>query len=208
MSSRTLLVLSLAFISFCNFIFIWNLLRRNDNLNYCGLLYQFTGDSGAKQSSAYRGHDFPKTLPLSEGLGTLELTVSESSAYSLQGWASDREWSALAGSFWGYVRLGSESRLFVVTMFHELHCLRILNLAFDPSNIVGDGHISHCLNYLRQMALCQPDLTLESADWEKKDFDTDITGATHVCRDWEGVSAILEKNFEIWKETKKRPPFA
>ena len=83
-------------------------------------------------------------------------------------------------------------------MFHELHCLRILNLAFDPSNIVSEGHIKHCLGYLRQMVLCSPDLTLERAGWEERDFDFDRVGATHVCRNWETVYETVERNYQQW----------
>ncbi|KIK54825.1 hypothetical protein GYMLUDRAFT_891503 [Collybiopsis luxurians FD-317 M1] len=159
---------------------------------------------------SYLGHDFPKTLPLGhfgEALGFVTHTIEESSRYRLLGWASDNEWSALGGSSWGYVRLGTDSRIFVISMFHELHCLRLLNLAFDPSNIVGDGHISHCLNYLRQKILCQPDLTLEPADWKNRNFDRDRLGATHVCRNWEVVYNTMEENFGIWNSTRQMPPF-
>ena len=145
--------------------------------------------------------------------------------YPLLGYASDAEWFALAGSAYGYVRLNAPSnssctqpldadgssslkcdktanRMFVVTMFHEMHCLRLLNLAFDPSDPVGEGHIKHCLNYLRQMILCDADLTLEPADWEKQlsegGDDLNRQGSTHICRDWETVYDAVEKNWREW----------
>ncbi|KAJ7587160.1 hypothetical protein C8J56DRAFT_729223, partial [Mycena floridula] len=144
----------------------------------------------------YRGHDFPSNLPLPNGpLQDVLLTVEESQHFDLQGWASDPDWLAIATESIGYVRLGPNDRVFVVTMFHELHCMRLLNLAFDSSNIVSDAHIHHCLMYLRQMALCLPDLTLEKASWESRDFDTHRVGATHVCKDWSAVYDVVEDNF-------------
>ncbi|TFK96611.1 hypothetical protein BDV98DRAFT_635697, partial [Pterulicium gracile] len=152
---------------------------------------------------AYVAHDFPYSLPVPgefTSRGAL-LTVEESSRYPLLGWKSDAAWSSLGSSSSGFVRLGPSNRLFMVTMFHEMHCLRVLNLAFDPSNIVSDGHIAHCLGYLRQQALCNADLTLEPAGWEDKDFGgTDTEGATHVCRDWEQVYRVVEDNWVRWKQ--------
>ena len=145
---------------------------------------------------AYLGHDFPPTLPLRGGaLSDVLLTVEESANFPLAGWASDDRWFAIAPLSAGYVRLGPHDRLFVVTMFHELHCMRILNLAFDPSHIVGDGHINHCLGYLRQMTLCGADLTVEPSGWETRDFSSDREGATHKCRDWSAVYAEVEQNY-------------
>lgn len=149
--------------------------------------------------SAYRGHDFPDTFPITGGaLEHVLMTVEESVHYSPKGWDSDEDWFSLAGSSVGYVRLGREDRLFVITMFHELHCLRMLNLAFNPAMVVSDAHIKHCLGYLRQMALCAADLTLERAGWENRNFGIIREGATHVCRDWSSVYVMAETNYERW----------
>ena len=45
----------------------------------------------------------------------------------------------------------------------------------------------HCLNYLRQQALCHLDLTLEPGDFATRDFDVDRVWETHVCYDFEAV---------------------
>ncbi|KAF4573433.1 hypothetical protein EYR36_007948 [Pleurotus pulmonarius] len=151
---------------------------------------------------SYLGHDFPPTLPLRGGaLSDVLMTVEESANFPLAGWASDDRWFAIAPLSAGYVRLGPHDRLFVVTMFHELHCMRILNLAFDPSHIVGDGHINHCLGYLRQMTLCGADLTVEPSGWETRDFSWDREGATHKCRDWSAVYAEVEQNYARWNSS-------
>ncbi|KAK1235006.1 hypothetical protein PQX77_001784 [Marasmius sp. AFHP31] len=130
---------------------------------------------------AYRGHDHPRILPSTDVLRPVLLTVEESSNYQIAGYGSDPQWEVVGGNAWGYVRLKpndseedpsdplyGKRRMFTITMFHELHCLRLLNLAFDESDVVGEHHITHCLNYLRQMALCDSDLTLEPHDWEDR----------------------------------------
>jgi len=174
------------------------------NLAY---IYQILKNSPGQSRVAdysYIGHDYPTTLPLSGGTpGSVLMTVEETVQYPLAGFASDSQWSSLATDSAGYVRLGPRHRIFVVTMFHEMHCLRILNLAFDPSNIVGTGHINHCLGYLRQMAMCGSDVTLEPANWEERDFKFDRVGATHVCRDWTKVYAEVETNYQRWNSGRK-----
>lgn len=149
---------------------------------------------------AYQGHDYPPNLPLPIPLSTTLLTVEESQSYALAGLDSDEEWAALGGLAFGYVRLPTpygQRRMFVTTMFHELHCLRLLNLAFDESHIISDHHIAHCLNYLRQMALCDADLTLEYAGWEES---ARTEGATHICRDWTYVYEFVDANWQEWKD--------
>ena len=150
-------------------------------------------------------------------------TVEESRNYPIVGYESDAQWEALGGNTWGYVRLKPNNhgenpsdplqgkrRMFVVTMFHELHCLRLLNLAFDESDVVGEHHITHCLNYLRQMTLCDSDLTLEPHNWEERYgrednhelSEADRQGATHVCRDWTQVMGVVEDNWKEWENEK------
>ncbi|KAJ3753850.1 hypothetical protein EV360DRAFT_52726 [Lentinula raphanica] len=163
--------------------------------------------------TAYRGHDHPQTIPGADILHPVLLTVEDSQNFQLAGYESDPQWEIVGGDAWGYVRLkpvnagtspvdgdfsNNHKRMFVVTMFHELHCLRLLNLAFDKSNVVGDHHIIHCLNYLRQMAMCDADLTIEVYDWEKQYKTIAKEGSTHVCRDWMQVIGLVDKNWKDW----------
>ena len=150
---------------------------------------------------AYLGHDFPESLPLPD-LGSASLIIpvhdEETVHYPLLGNASDDEWSSLNSEGFGYVRLGEDHRLFMVTMYHELHCLRVLNLAFSKSPIASPDHIQHCLNYLRQGALCSPDLSLDPGNFEEKDFMVERTGAVHMCKNWEAVYEFMGQNIKDW----------
>jgi hypothetical protein len=66
------------------------------------------------------------------------------------------------------------------------------------------SHLHHCLNYMRERALCQADLTLEPGDFTQRNFAQDRVGATHVCRDWNAVISKVDDNWNdwvsVWKE--------
>jgi len=98
----------------------------------------------------------------------------------------------------GFVRLGPDSRLFSVTMFHQLHCLRILNHAFTGAAL---AHVTHCIEYLRHAILCSADTTLESGDFTQRNFARERTGETHVCRDWSQVYNRMERGWSEWQQT-------
>lgn len=111
---------------------------------------------------------------------------------------------------YAYVRLGPQHRLFAVAMAHELHCLGALRSALvelEPGKDAEFGtveHSQHCLNYLRQWTLCNPDLTLEPFDPldEGRDYGADServgAGARHVCRDWSKVYEGMTENLKAY----------
>ncbi|TFK23511.1 hypothetical protein FA15DRAFT_642388 [Coprinopsis marcescibilis] len=156
---------------------------------------------------SYQGHDYPETLPLPLGrLDNVLLTVEETRHYSLSGNWSDAQWESLPPKSGGFLSLGPDDRFFLVSMFHQLHCLRFFNWAFDAKfeglykSFAHKGHNGHCLNYLRQVALCSADLTLESGDFEARNFEVDRVGSTHVCNDWSAVYSVLDMNIEAHKK--------
>lgn len=155
--------------------------------------------------TAYHAHDFPLTIPPAlVDPGLVMLTVEESAHYPLLGDLSDDEWLSLTSAGVGYVRLGPDQRRFVVTMFHEMHCLRVLNLAIGGSSRASMDHVTHCLNYLRLMALCSADITLESGDFMARDFSVELVGETRVCRDWTAVYSAMHDNYAEWLNSTTR----
>lgn len=50
-------------------------------------------------------------------------------------------------------------------------------------------HADHCFRYLRQSIVCCADTALEGQNPRAKIPDTDGTGATHLCKDFEMVKA-------------------
>jgi hypothetical protein len=154
--------------------------------------------------------------------GEVYMKMEESDSFPVTGAASDKDWVSLAGRSFGYVRLGpveeaqnilpieSESnsttrfkpkRMLVITSFHELHCLRMLNAAFEKKWALQEAHIKHCLGYLRNGALCDSDLTLEPAGWEQRYSSQTGEGGDsviHICRDWKQVHQAAHENWREW----------
>lgn len=54
-------------------------------------------------------------------------------------------------------------------------------------------HIDHCFRYLRQSLVCCGDTALEGQNPRAKIPDTDGTGATHLCKDFEKVRAWAQE---------------
>jgi hypothetical protein len=145
--------------------------------------------------------DFPEyfTIPIRE----VSLTVFESQHYPLTDELSSYyAWQTLMPDGYAYVHLGPEQRLFAISMAHQLHCLGALrNAIIDPDKdkeFGTLGHSQHCLNYLRQWILCNPDLTLEPFDPLAKDYNMERLGATHVCRDWSAVYQGMTDNLKMY----------
>jgi hypothetical protein len=97
--------------------------------------------------------------------------------------------------------------LYSIAVFHEMHCLmhmadyidelvmQIRNKDFTL-NEGQIGHNDHCVNYLRNAIMCCGDTTLEGqsqAEMFKDVPGTDGTGAVHVCRNYDEISAWAEK---------------
>ncbi|KAJ3556369.1 hypothetical protein NM688_g2070 [Phlebia brevispora] len=90
----------------------------------------------------------------------------------------------------------------ILTVFHQLHCVNVLRKVFrsdyyaDP--VTGDIgsmlhadiplHVTHCLDFLRQGAMCAADLSPIPFIWDDEVQDAipnpDIV---HTCRKWENV---------------------
>lgn len=131
------------------------------------------------------------------------MSVEESYSFSIQGAQSTRDWSTTQPFPSGSIRLGPENRHFAVSAFHQLHCLGIMRtMLAGPQEIWSGEHMHHCLNYLRQMILCNPDLTLEPADILQRDFDIQRFGSLHVCRDFVALYDDVKVNNNRWEQSK------
>ncbi|TFK54254.1 hypothetical protein OE88DRAFT_1654825 [Heliocybe sulcata] len=153
--------------------------------------------------TGYVGSDYPPELPI-RPLPLVEMQLQESVQFALVGPGADEAWQTLTtyppGK--GWVRLGPNRRLFAVVMFHELHCLRMIQRAFVNKNDTeaGPHHVQHCLNYLRQHFLCEAVGDLEEGDFMERDYERERMGSALMCEDWTKVYEFAETNFEEWKE--------
>jgi hypothetical protein len=145
------------------------------------------------------GDDWPPFSPL-ELERKVEMVVEESVHYVAGLGGGKDEWEYQRGfGFDGAARLGAENRTFAVSLYHQEHCLLYFHAQLtEPRGYSTTGHHQHCLNYLRQQALCHPDLTLEPAgdfDFARRDFEVDRVGQRHVCRDFD---TAWDYNTEGW----------
>jgi hypothetical protein len=160
--------------------------KRNGNARIIGML----------------GDDWPPFSPLKLEQ-KIEMVVEESVHYVAGGSGGKDEWEYQRGfGFDGAARLGADNRTFAVSLYHQEHCLlyfhaQLTDRTKDDHSSGRFAHHQHCLNYLRQQALCHPDLTLEPGDFALRDFDVDRVGQRHVCRDFD---TAWDYNTEKWLE--------
>jgi hypothetical protein len=133
------------------------------------------------------------------------MTLQETVHFSLNATDSvaDKEWQSLTSNPRGFgrVRMGPDHRVFVLTMFHQLHCIHRLQTRLvnrhDPASSIH--HFEHCLHYLRQTFLCDASYTLEEGDFMTKDYANDRVGSDVVCRDWTGVYREMDTQTDAWE---------
>ncbi|KAI0095201.1 hypothetical protein BDY19DRAFT_916741 [Irpex rosettiformis] len=119
------------------------------------------------------------------------MLIEDSVHYKLNS-AFDPEWNALVPSY--AFKTSNDNGPFTITLFHQLHCLNILRIDFaklmnDTHDLSGDPSLrKHCLNYLRQTALCHGDLHIEPIT------EAGNTERTHeyMCRDWTLIYDAVE----------------
>ncbi|KAJ7114042.1 hypothetical protein C8R44DRAFT_796149 [Mycena epipterygia] len=149
------------------------------------------------------GQDYPLQYPIGP-LDTVTMTLHESVHFALN--ASDPvaadEWvlySSIPKGI-GRTRLGPNQRVFVLTVSHQMHCLRRIHIALlnREDALANYGHVHHCLNYLRQTLLCEAADTLERGDFMERDYELERISDTLVCRDWEKAFEILDGKYEEW----------
>jgi hypothetical protein len=63
----------------------------------------------------------------------------------------------------------------------------MFNLVLGRNRVTKHEHVQHCLGYLRALALCASDITLEPGDFTRRDFAAEGSGQTHECTDWSYV---------------------
>ncbi|KZS89248.1 hypothetical protein SISNIDRAFT_497611 [Sistotremastrum niveocremeum HHB9708] len=102
----------------------------------------------------------------------------------------------------GYFHLGELKRPLDLPMYHQLHCIWAMRkgLADFSWHHMNDGHMHHCLNYMRQSILCHADTTLEPFDLVGLENGLVEHGSPvpyeRTCRDWKFVSQQSSKNSE------------
>jgi len=107
----------------------------------------------------------------------------------MEGEGADIEWSALFPGE-GIVYTGSTPDIpRVPSVFYQLRCLDIVRKEIVALEALGAPHPAyptdlgdHCINYLRQMALCRADTDMDVVIGPVGNLN--IYPNMHVCRDW------------------------
>lgn len=148
---------------------------------------------------AYVADDFPEFWDIGDD-ANIGFAVQETEHYPVLGQDAAREWASYTPKGTGYLRLGPEGREFALAITHEDHCLRLIRGVLENPASSRAQAMPYCLNYLRQMILCSPNLTLESPDdlSDSRNFTTARHGAVHVCKDWRKVYTALADNWDSW----------
>lgn len=131
------------------------------------------------------------------------MLVENTLRYQIDTSEGAREWERLVPSDGGVVypspstpsltpSLNTTSpKQYTISMFHQLRCLNVVRLELTRpsrfSNVTApnERQVKHCLNYLRQMALCRSDPDLENPT---SPTSVDIVRA-RTCKDWRSVYA-------------------
>ena len=134
------------------------------------------------------------------------MPIEETIHYSINETEAEAEWLWTATVGDGNVRLGSNQRFFSLAMVHEQHCMRWMRRALQADQLDKhqEGHMAHCLNYLRQFALCAADTTLEPADILRRNRTKERWSADHVCIDWPAIYATMRANYLDWVAVQPR----
>ncbi|KZV68914.1 hypothetical protein PENSPDRAFT_581724 [Peniophora sp. CONT] len=158
---------------------------------------------------SYEGSDHPSELPLHIPPAAMNVEWPDDQLYGLH---EDSEWESLFPRGNGWLTLGPNNTMWVLSMYHQMHCLSVLRHAYvaaKSGTLVytpgGNGtgvehHTNHCLTYLREFILCNADTTLEESYLIVHENGFKEHGATgmdmvHRCRDWTKVRDYLEDNF-------------
>ncbi|CCM06170.1 uncharacterized protein FIBRA_08411 [Fibroporia radiculosa] len=154
---------------------------------------------------SYVGDDYPLEYPVGDLLvEPVAMTLHETVHYPLNTSdpLSDTEWRSLAirPHGFGTPRLGPDHRMFVVTFFHQLHCIWKFHYTLLTPGHPGSSpdHDYHCLNYLRQTFMCESAESLELGDFMERDFEKERIGDTLVCKDWQKLYENLERDDKEW----------
>ncbi|TFY55602.1 hypothetical protein EVJ58_g8143 [Rhodofomes roseus] len=148
-----------------------------------------------------KGSDYPPRLPLRAAKRQVMMPVEETIRYSLNNTEAEVEWLWTATVGDGNVRLGDNHRFFSLVMVHEQHCTRWIRMALQAAHPHEQqkGHLAHCLNYMRQLALCSADATLEPADILSRDYAKERWNVDHQCHDWSAIYEAMRTNYLEWE---------
>lgn len=154
--------------------------------------------------AGYIGQDYPVKLPVQ--LDQVQATFDCSVRYALNTTVAEEVWNKSTDTRnGGFVRLGPDRRVFAVSMFHELHCMSALSRALNETvqTSMLDGHVAHCLNYLRMFTQCTADATEEPVV-KVSMLKSQGCAPSFIrrCSNWNTLYDFLSRNYLAFHEHK------
>lgn len=142
----------------------------------------------------YLGDDYPREWMSDMGPPVNAfITPADVRHYGIAEPEADDEWNALTPNK-GIIYLGAEKRAFSLSMFHQLRCLDILRKSIRDRESKAPSELDrHCLNYLRQMALCRSSTEL---DLSSKASETKLIYSMRTCNNWNAVYNEVRDNLD------------
>ena len=145
--------------------------------------------------------DYPPRMPLPSARRAVKLMVEDSVRFGLWEPQANKEWLWTATAGDGNVHYGANHRLFVVSVTHQLHCLRSYRQALEQETLPHGhqlSHLTHCLNFFRMSTLCAADATLEPPDAFARNHTRDRAGGELQCMDWPAFYDEIGENYLQW----------
>jgi len=157
-----------------------------------------------KTKYSYIDKDYPVKLPVQ--LDQVQATFDCSVRYALNTSVAEEIWNKSTDTRnGGFVRLGPDRRVFAVSMFHELHCMSALSRALNETvqTPMLDGHVGHCLNYLRMFTQCTADATEEPVV-KVSILKSQGCAPSFIrrCSNWNTLYDFLSRNYLAFHEHK------
>ncbi|KAF9556155.1 hypothetical protein CPC08DRAFT_694709 [Agrocybe pediades] len=175
---------------------LWSLVIVNSTLLLANALIRF---HNMEQGQPFSDDHSPIEMPFHFDLVGMTLLRDTVRFQTDRKNISRLEWNTL--SYHPFViHIGDERRAYQVALFHELHCLHVMEEAFIRGEYHGLNahHIRHCENYLRQSFLCMADNSIERGDFSTTWTSEDRNMGTKICKDWMGVSSAVMINLNGW----------
>lgn len=150
-----------------------------------------------KYCQAYIGDDYPRTWSIPASIQAQVATPFENSVqFAFDVDTADEIWESQFPRQ-GLIQLGQYNQTFSISLFHQLRCISLVRediIQRRASNYTTriNPLTGHCLNYLRQMAMCRSDIDLESVLFKPH---AEPHPDVYRCTDWKTVySAVLDNH--------------
>lgn len=95
------------------------------------------------------------------------------------------------------LRLEHGGYMAIMRIYHELHCLNWIKREWDPTRPVMTDHLDHCLDGLKQGAMCKADLAIGSFYWWPDDPEAREAvrrpDYKRTCVSWDSLQEFLNK---------------